>query len=124
MAHMKAPTKRVLFVVVAMLLAFALSPRTALARDYSIDQVDIEATVGSDGSLSVKEVREFDFNGSFHGVYWRIPTGSYQGRSIDTTILSVGEIIDGNYVEFNQSTSGAEHTYELDEYYSYVQVKL
>ena len=68
MAHKKAPIKRAFFVVVAMLLALALSPRIALARDYSIDQVDIEATVGSDGSLSVKEVREFDFNGSFHGV--------------------------------------------------------
>ena len=124
MAHRNAPTRRMLLVVLATLLVLVLSPRRALAREYRIDQVDIEATVGSDGSLSVREVREFDFDGSFHGVYWRIPTGSYQGRSIDTTILSVGEIVDGSYVEFEQSDSGMDHTYELSEYYSYVQVKL
>ena len=74
MAHRNAPTRRMLLVVLATLLVLVLSPRRALAREYRIDQVDIEATVGSDGSLSVREVREFDFDGSFHGVYWRIPT--------------------------------------------------
>ncbi len=115
---------RLMAVTVAVLLALVLLPSYALARDYSIDQVDIEATVATDGSLSVKEVREFNFDGSFHGVYWKIPRGSYQGRSIDVSILSVGEIIDGRYVEFSESYSGSNHTYELSEYSSYVQVKL
>ncbi|MBR2682859.1 MAG: DUF2207 domain-containing protein, partial [Atopobiaceae bacterium] len=105
-------------------MTMALIPRIALARDYSIDKVDIEATVSSDGSLSVKEVREFDFDGSFHGVYWKIPTGTYEGRTIETTISSVGEIINGEYVPFEESYSGADHTYQLTEGYDYIQVKL
>ena len=115
---------RGLLVLVCMLAALFACPHPALAREYSICQVDIEATVAADGSLSVKEVREFDFDGSFHGVYWKIPTGTYQGRQIETTILSVGEIVDGAYVEFEESYSGGEHTYELTTHSSYVQVKL
>ena len=123
--HTRKP--RMARLLISLSLAFAvlfLGPRVALARDYSIDQVDIEATVGTDGSLSVKEVREFDFDGSFHGVYWKIPTGYYQGRQIETSVLSVGEIIDGAYVEFEEGYSGAEHTYELEQNSTYVQVKL
>lgn len=106
------------------LVAFLLVAHPALADDYSIDQVDIDATVQTDGSLVVKEVREFDFDGSFHGVYWKIPTGSYEGRDIVTSILSVGEIIDGAYVEFTEDYSGDDHTYQITEYSDYVQVKL
>ena len=107
--------------VLALLLAL---PALAFARDYSIPRVDIDATVATDGSLTVKEVREFDFDGSYHGVYWKIPTGSYEGRTIDTSILSVGEIVNGEFVEFPKDSSGGEHTYELSEYSNYVQVKL
>ncbi len=115
---------RLFMAIVIALMTMALIPRIALARDYSIDKVDIEATVSSDGSLSVKEVREFDFDGSFHGVYWKIPTGTYDGRTIETTISSVGEIVDGEYVAFEESNSGADHTYQLTEGYNYIQVKL
>ena len=124
MSTQRSMATRLLWVLAASLLVLAFVPQTALARDYSIDRVDIDATVGSDGSLSVKELREFDFDGSFRGVYWDIPTGSYQGRSVDTSILSVGEIVDGRYIEFLQSDSGLDHTYEIREYYSYVEVKL
>ena len=110
--------------VVATLTALAIMPHVAFAREYSIEQVDIDATVGTDGGVTVKEARQFDFDGSFHGVYWKIPTGTYEGRSIETSVLSVGEIVGGQFVEFEQSDTGAEHTYELSKYSSYVQVKL
>ncbi|MBQ9007033.1 MAG: DUF2207 domain-containing protein [Atopobiaceae bacterium] len=110
--------------VVATLTALAIMPHVAFAREYSREQVDIDATVGTDGGVTVKEARQFDFDGSFHGVYWKIPTGTYEGRSIETSVLSVGEIVGGQFVEFEQSDTGAEHTYELSKYSSYVQVKL
>ena len=115
---------RLLMLMTALALALVVAPISALARSYDISQVTIDATVGTDGSLTVQEVRQFDFDGSFHGVYWKIPTGSYGDRTIDTSILAVGEMIDGQFVAFEQSTSGDEHTYELSEYSSYVQVKL
>ena len=56
--------------VIASIAALALValPSRALARSYSIDYVDIDATVATDGSLSVGETREFDFNGSYNGI--------------------------------------------------------
>ncbi len=115
--------------IVAMLLAVVslclmALPRQALADDYSIDQVVIDATIATDGSVSVTESREFDFDGSFHGVYWKIPTGSYEGQQIETTIDAVGEIINGSFVAFEEDYSGANHTYQISDYGSYVQVKL
>ena len=107
----------------ALLIVFGM-PCAALAKDYDIEQVDIDATVAADGSVTVLEQRTFDFDGSFHGVYWDIPTGSYGGVSIDTTVTTVGEIIDGNLVRFQEDYSGAEHTYELSDHGSVVRVKL
>lgn len=106
------------------MLSLVLAAHPALADYYSIDQVDIDATVAADGSLSVSETREFDFHGSYNGVYWKIPTGSYEGRQIQTTIGSVGEIVDGTYQEFTESSSGLDGTYRVTEYSSYVEVKL
>lgn len=113
-----------LAVALSLALCMLFVPVRALAREYEISSVEIEANVETDGSLVVREVREFDFDGSFHGVYWQIPTGRYEGRDIETTILSVGEIIDGQFIEFERSDSGAEHTYELSSHSSYVEVKL
>lgn len=111
--------------LVAVLLALlVLLPRNAYADEYSIDSVNIEATVSPDGSLSVIESRTFDFDGSFHGVYWKIPTGSYDGRTIETTITDVGEMVDGSYVPFTEAYLGDEHTYQLRDQGSYIEVKL
>ena len=83
-------------------LALVVLPSRALARSYSIDRVDIDATIATDGSLSVGETREFDFDGSYNGVYWKIPTGEYDERQIETTIDSVGIIEDGRFVAFER----------------------
>lgn len=115
---------KIMMAFVVAFMAIAMVPHAALARDYSIRKVDIDATVETNGAVTVNEAREFVFDGSFHGVYWKIPNGTFKGRTIDTSILSVGEVIDGQFVEFEQADTGAEHTYELSEYSSYVQVKL
>lgn len=110
--------------ILALALSLVLPAQRAFARDYSIDWVDIDATIYSNGTLSVQEQRQFDFDGSFHGVYWRIPTGSYNGRQIETTITMVGEVVDGTFVPFTESYSEQDHTYQLSTTSSYVQVKL
>lgn len=101
-----------------------LGPAPAFAKDYSIVDVDVDATVLADGSLSVTESREFAFDGEFHGVYWRIPKGSYQGREIDTSLLMVGEIQDSVQTLFIQSQSGDEGTFTVTETDDYLEVTL
>lgn len=114
--------------LVACLLALgcllAAPARLALADDYSVESVTIDATLQTDGSLVVQESRVFDFDGSFHGVYWEVPKGEYEGREIDAVISSVGELIGGQFVAFTEDYSGNNHTYQLTEYSDYVRVKL
>ena len=105
-------------------LALIVLPSRALARSYSIDYVDIDATVATDGSLSVGETREFDFNGSYNGVYWKIPTGDYDGRQIETSIDTVGIIENGRLTVFTQSSSGSPNTYSISQEKGAIKVKL
>lgn len=112
--------------VIASITALALValPSRALARSYSIDYVNIDATVATDGALSVGETREFDFDGSYNGVYWKIPTGDYDGRQIETSIDAVGIIENGQFVAFTQSSSGSPNTYSISQEKSVIKVKL
>lgn len=117
---------RMAFVLVILVLSIVVVPARALAKDrsYSIDQVNIDATVSASGALSVREAREFDFDGSFNGVYWKIPSGTYEGRAITPQIGEVGEYRNGSFVAFERSDSGKDGTYEVTEASSYVKVKI
>lgn len=116
---------RGLFVAAAALVAAVLLVgRAAYADDYSIDRVSIDATVGADGTLDVIEERTFAFDGSFHGVYWELPKGTYEGRTIEPEVVAAGEYVNGSYVSFANSTSGANGTYSISDTGSALQVKL
>lgn len=64
----KVPVLAALFAV--LVLCLCTLPQTAFAKDYSMPAVDIQATVGADGTLHVIEERTFDFDGSFSCVWW------------------------------------------------------
>lgn len=116
---------RIALVMVAIALAAVLAPTRALAdADYSIDSVDMDATVNTDGSLDVSETREFDFDGSFHGVYWEIPEGTYEGRTIQVSVTGVGEVRRGTLVPFKESNSGLDGTYSVTRNGSNVRIKI
>lgn len=121
----KALRRPIMHVIVgvAVVVAALLVARPALA-DYSIDKVDIDATVGTDGSLEVSEERTFNFDGSYHGVYWNIPEGEYEGRTVAATVESAGEVVDGRYVAFIPSSSGLDGTYQVIDEDGSLKVKL
>ncbi len=110
----------------ALLIALISVPATALANDYSITAVDIDATVTEDGVLRVSETRTFDFDGSFNGVYWKIPTGrnSNNGKDVALTVETVGEGSGASLSAFALSETGDARTYELTEFDGYTRVKL
>lgn len=110
--------------LMALVISLMLLPGTALAEDYSIDRVDIDASVKTDGSVVVQESRLFDFDYDAHGVYWDIPYGAYEGRQIGLQLGSVGEIVDGQYVEYEQDYSGRNYTYQITDYGSLINLKL
>ena len=108
------------------LVASLLVATPALADSYSIDAVNIDAAVASDGTLSVTETRDFVFDGSYHGVYWKIPKGenSSNGKDVGITINYVGLLVNGQVQKFDLSNSGGNSTYQVSDYGSYYQVKL
>ena len=115
--------RALLAVTLALVASFALGAR-AYAKSYTIDQVDIDATVSSDGSVAISEQRLFDFDGSFNGVYWKIPAGTYQGKDIVPVVGEVGIVANGQFQPFEQSSSGADGTFEVTNHGNYVQVKI
>ncbi|MDP2183147.1 MAG: DUF2207 domain-containing protein [Actinomycetota bacterium] len=56
------------FLLAAAVISLTAPP--ALAKSFAIDEVDIRATVLSDGSMRVSETRTFNFKGDFSRVYW------------------------------------------------------
>ena len=73
------------------IFAVLVAPCAAWARDYSISKVDIDATLSSDGTLTVVEERTFSFDGSFNGVW-------VNNKNIETKVLQAGDIIQlGNF---------------------------
>lgn len=67
--HAHARSARLLVTLFAFALALfaviTVAPRVAFAEDYSMPQVNIDATVGTDGSLHVVEERTFAFSGGY-----------------------------------------------------------
>ena len=116
--------RTVVVVMLAMLTSLFAPSATVWAKSYTIDQVNIDATVNTDGSLDVQESRTFDFDGLFHGVYWKIPQGDYNGRNVEVQIAQVGEMVGGTFVPFSEGYSELDGTYELSDYGSYIKLKL
>ena len=87
---MRTVSHRVRGIIAALAIAFVAvlaMPHVALA-DYGISFVTIDATVGTDGTLTVVEERAFDFDDYYNGVYWEIPGGTYEGREIGIDVVS------------------------------------
>ncbi len=108
------------------ILAFFVMPTSSYAREYSIDQVDIDATVSSDGALRVVETRTFNFDGSFNGVYWDIPTGhnSTNGKDVSVSVLEAGEGDVSEISDFVESDSGSNGSYEVSDYGNVLRLKI
>ena len=41
---------------------------TAQAKSYSIEDMDIQATINQDGSLNIKQEITYEFKGSYNGI--------------------------------------------------------
>lgn len=82
--------KALLLIVVSIATALVcLAPAAALAKDYSMPQVDQDVTITKDGSIHVVEIRTFDFDGQFSGVYWQDSTP----RGSNFELKSVSEVL-------------------------------
>ncbi|MGI6216704.1 MAG: DUF2207 domain-containing protein, partial [Coriobacteriales bacterium] len=115
----------VLMLMAAFMLAFAFSaarPQEAYAKSYSCPQVSIEATVETDGSLSVSETRTFSFDGSFSAVWWvydKLPNSDAEVVTDSVSITQAGTTTELSPVDFQttwRSYGGPDNSaYSYDE---------
>ena len=87
----------------------------ASARTYKVGPVRIEATVAQDGSVLVTEERTFAFSGSYNGIYWDVPQGTYEGRDIRATIRQVSATAKAGETGLAQAASGTAGTYQQED---------
>lgn len=112
------------FALATVLFTLCPAPTFAHALSYSIDPVTIDAQILPDGSLHVSEKRTFNFLGTSHGVYWKLPQGAYNGKNVTVEIEGCGVMAQGAQQAFASSITGAQHTYQLSNMGNYLQLKL
>lgn len=105
-------------------LALLLLPAAAHADGYSMTQTYIGATVEADGSLTVVEGRQFDFDDDINGVYWDINTGSnQQGGTAGVDVLSVEED-DTAFNKVDYANKGDSGVYTVEQSDGSVRIKV
>lgn len=105
-------------------LALLLLPAAAHADGYSMSQTYIGATVEADGSLTVVEGRQFDFDDDVNGVYWDINTGTnQQGGAAGVDVLSVEED-DAAFNRVDYANKGDSGVYTVEQSDGGVKIKV
>ena len=69
---MKKTTKLLGVILFAIIILF-VSKSTVQAKSYKIENMDIQATINKNGSVSIKQEITYNFNGSYNGIYIDIP---------------------------------------------------
>ena len=114
------------FVSVCAFVAFALLllPVAAHADGYSMTQTYIGATVEADGSLTVVEGRQFDFDDDINGVFWEINAGTnQQGGAAGVNVLSVEED-DTAFNKVDSANKGDSGVYTVEQSDGGVKIKV
>lgn len=105
-------------------LALLLLPVAAHADGYSMTQTYISATVEADGSLTVVEGRQFDFDDDINGVFWEINTGTnQQGGTAGVDVLSVEEE-DTAFNKVDSANKGDSGVYTVEQTGDGVRIKV
>ena len=105
-------------------LALLLLPVAAHADGYSMTQTYIGATVEADGSLTVVEGRQFDFDDDINGVFWEINTGTnQQGGTAGVDVLSVEEE-DTAFNKVDSANKGDSGVYTVEQTGDGVRIKV
>ena len=69
--------KKICFTTIFIAVFLILLPIVVKAKSYSIEQMDIDATIQPNGDLKVEQSITYDFDGSYNGIYLTIPYEIY-----------------------------------------------
>ena len=69
--------KKSLKILIFSIIVFAIMifiPKESNAKSYSIENMDIKATINDNGSVTISQALTYKFNGQYNGIYISIPT--------------------------------------------------
>ena len=75
-----------------LIIALVFGQNKVVAKSYSIDKVDIQNVINTDGTMTVKENRDYNFSGSYTFAYQTI---SKQGQRSEPYSLDSFELCEG-----------------------------
>lgn len=120
----RCPFARFASICALVACALLLLPAVARADGYSMTQTYISATVEADGSLTVVEGRQFDFDDDINGVFWEINTGTnQQGGTAGVDVLSVEEE-DTAFNKVDSANKGDSGVYTVEQTGDGVRIKV
>ena len=120
----RCPFARFASICALVACALLLLPAVAGADGYSMTQTYISATVEADGSLTVVEGRQFDFDDDINGVFWEINTGTnQQGGTAGVDVLSVEEE-DTAFNKVDSANKGDSGVYTVEQTGDGVRIKV
>lgn len=123
-SRQRRPFARFASICALVACALLLLPAAAHADGYSMTQTYISATVEADGSLTVVEGRQFDFDDDINGVFWEINTGTnQQGGTAGVDVLSVEEE-DTAFNKVDSANKGDSGVYTVEQTSDGVRIKV
>ena len=93
----------------------------AVNKEYSIDSLDVDATILNNGDVQVNEVMEYNFHGEFNGILRDLKT-----KGANDIVIEHVKVIDtlGNELVAKEGYDELNNTYEINKDSDKVQIKL
>ena len=122
---------RLLIVTIFFVLTLLIN-NNSYAKSYTIENMNIKATILEDGSVNIKQDITYEFNGSYNGIYITIPCNfkdtereqandklNNDDKIYNGTSVEVKEVTDSNHAKYQKSyigyvSNGSKGKYTID----------
>lgn len=135
---------KMIVIIVIIMLAIMIFQNKVEAKSYSVENMDIQATINTDGSVGIEQTLTYKFNGSYNGIYINVPYGYedkeledviqenrindnlYNGKSVTVTGVSETGTETKEYAEVNSgmARNGMNGFYEISDKNNIKQIKV
>lgn len=105
---------KIFSILIIAIISIVLGQNAVQAKNYQVEDMDIQATVNDEGSVNIEQKITYKFNGSYNGIYINIPyqledieaeenDDLYNGKGV--TVNKVSVVNNGAETEFNKVNS-------------------
>ena len=134
---------RIFLIIIFSIIMMFICKNEVQARSYSVENMDIQATIQENGDLHIIQDITYDFNGSYNGIYINVPynledseyeeviTGNeindnlYNGNNvIVNSVALVKRGIETEFTEVNYARNGNSGVYTTDRTNGLKQIKV